>query len=118
LRGCGTTVFDLRDVFDIDWTTVDQLDHRVADLPDMLWHGIGVNIGVESRRNELARGQKCVGLSDGGGDFFCRDSARLRLGAMYDDVDLPLPPTIGRRACNPGNALQQRFNIVERVVIE
>ena len=100
LRRSGATVFDVRDVRDVDRATVDQLDHRVADLPDMLRDGVGVDVGIEGRRDELTRGEQRVGLSDGGGDVLGRDAARLCLGAVDDDVDLPLSPAVGRRACD------------------
>src|SRR6202041_889899 len=68
--------------------------------------------------NELSRGEERVRLRDGGGDVFGRDAARLGGGAVDDDVDLPLRSAVRCRARHALNTLEERLDVVHRVVVQ
>ena len=84
----------------------------------VLGNGVGVDVGVELRRQEDARWQERVRLSDRHRDIRRRDAARLGSDRIHDDVDLALASAVERRAGDAGNALQRGLDAVERIVVE
>ncbi len=61
--------------------------------------GVGVDVGVELRRDENTRRQERVGLRDGRSDVTRGDATRLSCTPEFDDqVDLSLPAAVERGA--------------------
>jgi len=54
LRLWATAIFDFRDVSNEDRLAIDELHDGLANGLDAFWHCIGVDVGVEFRRDEDA----------------------------------------------------------------
>ncbi len=95
-----------------------RLEHGVSDRPDLGGDGVRVDVGVELVGDELTRRQQGVRVVDRLGDVGRGDPACLRLHGIDDHIDLALPAPVDRSAGDPRDPLQDRLDVVERVVVE
>jgi len=118
LRLRRTAIFHLGHITNQHRMVLAQLHHRVADVGDLRGNRIGVDVGVEFVRDELAGGQQRIGLRDRTGHIGGGKATRLRARGINDDVDLPLAAAVDRCAGNARNAFEQGLDIVEGIVVQ